>query len=60
MSRQTLNEYLSFATHLLQLRAFSHIPFSIKSIIYEVIDLRISSSALSLNIVCISPILGSL
>ncbi len=46
MPRQTLNDYLSFVIHPLQLRAFSHIISSMttKSIIYGVIDLRISFS----------------
>jgi hypothetical protein len=44
MSRQTLNDYLSFATRSLQLRAFSHIVSSMttKLVIYGTIDLRIS------------------
>jgi hypothetical protein len=37
---------LSFTTHPLQLKAFNHIMFGMitKSIIYEIIELRISSS----------------
>ncbi len=44
MPRQTLNDYLSFATHPLQLKAFSHImsDMTTKLVIYGVIDLRIS------------------
>jgi hypothetical protein len=40
MPCQTLNDYLSFATHLLQLKAFSHIlsGMTSKSIIDGVID----------------------
>jgi hypothetical protein len=47
MSRQTLNDYLSFATRLLQLRAFSHILFGMitKLVIYGIIYLKFSSSA---------------
>jgi hypothetical protein len=43
---QILNNYLSFATCPLQLSAFSHIlsRMTTKSIIYGIIDLRISSS----------------
>jgi hypothetical protein len=42
MSHQTLNDYFSFATHPLQLRAFSHImsDMTTKSVIYRVIDLH--------------------
>jgi hypothetical protein len=49
MSHQTLNDYFSFATHPLQLRAFSHImsDMTTKSVIYRVIDLIISSSVLN-------------
>ncbi len=49
MPRQTLNDYLSFVTCPLQLWAFSHIMSSMttKSIIYGVIDLRISSHVLN-------------
>jgi len=41
---QTLNDYLSFATHPLQIRAFNHIMSSMttKSVIYGIINLRIS------------------
>jgi hypothetical protein len=44
---QTLNDYLSFATCPLQLRAFRHILSSMttKSIIYGIINLKNSSSA---------------
>ncbi len=43
MPHQTLNDYLSFATCSLQLRAFSHIMFNMitKLVIYGVIYLRI-------------------
>jgi hypothetical protein len=43
MSRQTLNDYLSFATRPLQLRAFSHIMSGMTTtlVIYGIIDLRI-------------------
>jgi hypothetical protein len=43
---RTFHDYFSFAIHLLQLKAFSHIMSNMitKSIIYGVIDLRISSS----------------
>jgi len=46
MPHQTLNDYLSFASRSLQLRAFSHMMsyMIIKSIIHGVIGLRISSS----------------
>ncbi len=46
MPHQTLNDYLSFVTCPLQLKAFSHITFNmtIKLVIYGVIDLRISSN----------------
>jgi hypothetical protein len=46
MLRQTLNDYLSFAIRSLQLRAFSHTMSNMttKSVIYGVIDLRISSN----------------
>jgi hypothetical protein len=42
---RTFHDYFSFATHLLQLKAFSHIMSNMirKSVIYEVIDLRIFS-----------------
>jgi hypothetical protein len=43
---QTLNDCLSFATHPLQLRAFSHTmsDMTTKLVIYRFIDLRISSN----------------
>jgi len=43
---QTLNDYLSFATHLLQLRASKSYMSSMttKSITYGVINLKFSSS----------------
>jgi hypothetical protein len=43
---QTFNDFLSFDICLLQLKAFSHLMFDMttKSIICEVINLRISSS----------------
>ncbi len=43
MPCQTLNDYLSFATCSLQLKAFSHIVFGMttKLVIYGIIDLRI-------------------
>ncbi len=42
----TFNDYSSFAAHPLQLRAFSHIMSKMitKSVIYGIIDLRISSN----------------
>jgi hypothetical protein len=45
MPHQTLDDYLSFVTHPLQLKAFSHIMSDMitKSVIYGVIGLRISS-----------------
>jgi hypothetical protein len=44
-----INDYLSFVICLLQLKAFSHImsDMTTKSIIYGVIDLRISYSVLN-------------
>jgi hypothetical protein len=41
MSCQTLNDYLSFVTYPLQLRAFNHIMFGMttKLVIYGIIDL---------------------
>jgi hypothetical protein len=46
MPYQTFNNFLSFATCMLQLRTFNNIMFNIttKSIIYEIINLRISFS----------------
>ncbi len=46
MPHQTFNDYLSFATCLLQLKVYSHVmcDMTTKSIIYGVIDLRISSN----------------
>ncbi len=46
MPRQTLNDYLSFATRPLQLRAFNHIMsgMTTKLVIYGVINSRISFS----------------
>ncbi len=54
MPRQTLNDYLSFAIRLLQLRASKSYMFDMttKLIIYGVIDLRISSSGSS-NPLCL-------
>jgi len=54
MPRQTLNDYLSFAICLLQLRAFKSYMFNMltKLVIYGVIDLRISSSGSS-NHLCL-------
>jgi hypothetical protein len=53
MSCQTLNDDLSFATSPSQLRAFNHIMFNmiIKSIIYGVIDLRISCYDSNINVI---------
>jgi hypothetical protein len=46
MPCQTLNDYLSFATCPLQLKAFNHImsDMTTKLVIYGVIDLKISSN----------------
>jgi hypothetical protein len=46
MSCQTLNDCLSFATHLLELTAFTHTMSNMttKLVIYGLINLRISSS----------------
>jgi len=46
MPLQTLNDYLSFATHLLQPRASKSYMFDMttKLVIYGIMDLRISSS----------------
>jgi len=43
MPHQTLNDYLSFVIHPLQLKAFSHIMSNMitKLVIYGVINLRI-------------------
>jgi len=50
---QTLNDYLSFVIHPLQVRAFNHIMSGIitKSIIYGIIDLKFSSSFIMMNVV---------
>jgi len=47
---RTFNDRLSFATHLLQLRAFNHIVYGMttKSMIYKVLYLRISFNAYGL------------
>jgi hypothetical protein len=46
----TFNDHLSFATHLLQLKAFSHIMSGMitKSMMYKVVDLRICFNAYGL------------
>jgi hypothetical protein len=52
MPCQTLNDYLFFATCLLQLRAFKSYMSNMttKLVIYGVIDLRISSSDYGLSV----------
>ncbi len=53
MSRQTLNDYLSFPSCSLQLRAFSHMIsyMTIKLVIHGIIGLKISSSVKTFQII---------